>query len=440
VDGRALAFTAGLAVLMSVVFGIAPAFQHDHATAQEALGDSPRTTAGGGATRIRSVLVAGEVALAVILLASAFLTTRSLLRMLEQDPGFEVRGLATLRLLLPPDRYPDAPSMAPALRELQDRFGGLPGVTGVGLTNRAPFQAGNTVRFRLEHEPAASAGEQAEAATRSVDAAYFRVLRARLVRGRFFDPRDEGDAPPVLVVNRTLAERVFPGQDAVGQRLVFTFAPDQPAREIVGVVDDVREGPLDAARQPALYNPLMRTGARVVDVLLRTGGDPASHLAAAEHVVKAFDPGIVLLRKTTMDAVVADSPWVFLRRYPATLTSLFAGTALVLAAVGLFGTISFLVTARTREIGIRMALGASARDVLALLMWQGLWPALAGIVAGMAGSILLARVAVNLLFGISTGDPLTFVLVPAIAAAVVLLATYVPARRAMQLDPAAAFR
>ncbi|HUE84883.1 MAG TPA: ABC transporter permease [Vicinamibacterales bacterium] len=439
-DGRALAFTTALTLLIGVVLGLAPLVPRETDRPQDALSEHTRTTAGGATQRLHAVLVGGEVALAVVLLSGAFLTTRSLLAMLEQDPGFDTRNLATLRVLLPTDRYPDADRMVPALREIQARLSTLPGVEGVGLTNRAPFQEGNTVRFRLEHEAAATAGEQAEAMTRSVDPSYFDVLKARLIRGRTFDTRDEGDGPPVVIVNRTLAERSFPGRDAVGQRIVFTFAPDQPAREIIGVIDDVREGALDSARQPVLYNPLMRSGARVVDVMLRTAGDPAAQVTPAERALKEVDAELLLLRGTTMETVVASAPWVFFREYPATLTSVFAVSALLLAAVGLFGMISYVVVQRTREIGIRMALGARPGDVMRLIMGRGLGPALAGIVAGLAGALALARVAESLLFGVSAGDPLTFLLVPLVVIAVATAATYMPARRAMRLDPMAAVR
>lgn len=439
-DGRALAFTVATAVLTGILFGLAPAVQLTRPNPQEALSDQGRTTAGGGRHRVRAALVAAQVALAVVLLAGAVLTTRSLLRMLEQDPGFETRGLATLRILLPQERYPDADRGVPALREIKARLGALPGAEGVGITNRAPFQAGNTVRFRHEHEPATSAGEQAEASIRSVDPSYFAVLKARLLRGRPFDGRDEGEAPPTIIVNRTLAERQFGGQDPIGRRLVFTFAPDQPAREIVGVIDDVREGPLDAAADPAIYTPLLRTGARVVDIMIRTSGEPSTLLAAAEHAVKGFDPAILLMRKATMRTLVDDSSWVFFRRYPATLISVFAGSALLLAAIGLFGMVSYAASQRTREIGVRMALGARPGDVFRLMMGHGLRPALAGVALGLTVALGLARVVESLLFGVSTRDPLTFVVVPLALVALAALATSVPARRAMKLDPVSAIR
>ena len=440
IDGRVLAFTAGLTLLLGVVLGLAPLAQRERERPQEALNAHTRTTAGTATHRLRALLVGSEVALAVILLSGAFLTTRSLLAMLDQDPGFGPARLATLRVLLPADRYPDAERMVPALREMQARLEALPGVQGVGLTNRAPFQEGNTVRFRLEHEPAATAGEQAEAMTRSADPSYLDVLKARLISGRAFDTRDEADGPPVFIVNRTLAERFFPGQDVIGQRIVFTFAPGQPAREIVGVIEDVREAALDTARQPVLYSPLMRSGARVVDIMIRTAGAPAAQIAPAERALKAIDPQFLLLRGTTMEAMMANSPWVFFRQYPATLTTVFAVSALLLAAIGLFGMISYLVTQRTREIGIRMALGARPNDVMRLIVGRGLGPALAGIVAGIGGALALARVAERLLFGVSAGDPLTFLIVPLVVIAVAAAATYVPARRATRLDPMAAFR
>lgn len=440
VDARALAFTAGLIVLTGVLFGLAPAVQGRDAHPHAVLSGNTRGTAGSASDRTRSVLVAAQVALAVVLLAGAVLTTRSLFKMLHQDPGFDKQRLAILRTLLPQERYPDAPRMVAALRGLHERLAAMPGVEGVGMTNRTPFQAGNTVRFRLEHEPAQSAGEQAEAPIRSVDAFYFQVLGAKLLRGRYFDRTDERDGPPVLIINRTLAEQTFPGVDAVGRRLVFTFAPDQPPREIVGVIDDVREGPLDAAPEPAIYTPLMRTGARVVDIVLRSSADPVPHLTSAEHAVKQFDPGLLLLRKTTMEAVVADAPWVFFRRYPATLTSLFAVAALLLAGVGLFGLISYTVTQRTREIGVRIALGARPADVLHLTMRQGLKPAVAGILGGMALALALARGVEHMLFGVSATDPLTFAVMPVVVTAMAVLAVYVPARRATKLDPVAAFR
>lgn len=440
VDGRVLAFVAGLTLLVGIALGLAPLAQREPDGPQVVLNEHPRATAGAASHRLRAVLVGGEIALAVILLSGALLTTRSLVAMLDEDPGFDPAHLAAVRVLLPADRYPDAARMVPALREIQARLSALPGVKGVGLTNRAPFQEGNTVRFRREHEPAASAGEQAEAMTRSVDPAYFEVLRARLVRGRAFDTRDAGDGPPVLIVNRTLAERYFPGQDALGQRIVFTFAPDQPAREIVGIVEDVREAALDAARQPVVYNPLMRSGARVVEVVLRTAGDAASIIAPTAAALKEIDAELLVLRGTTMEAIVSGSPWVFIRQYPATLTSVFAFSALLLAAIGLFGTISYLVAQRTREIGIRMALGARPVDVLRHIMGRGLASALAGVAAGTVGAVALARVAESLLFGVSARDPLTFLLVPLLVIAVAAAATYVPARRATGLDPTAALR
>ena len=440
VNARTVVISASLALLTALFVGLGPALQVTRPRPQDVLGEDNRSTASVATHRLRALLLSAQVALAVVLLSGAFLTSRSLLKMLEQDPGFDTRRLAVLRVLLPNDRYPDTAAAVPAVRELQQRLAALPGIEGVGLTNRTPLQAGNTVRYRREHEPAGSAGEQPEASIRSVDGSYFGVLKARLVSGRVFEAADESGGPPVLIVNRTLAEREFAGQDAVGRRLVFTFAPDQPAREIVGVIEDVREGPLDASRQPALYTPLMRGGARVVEFVLRTSGDPEAQLGPAEQVLNQFDRTLLVLRRTTIEDMMADAPWVFMRRYPATLTSAYALAALALAAVGVFGMISYLVAQRTREIGVRVALGARPVDVFRLMIGHGLRPALAGTAAGILCSLALARLIGSLLFGVSAGDPVTYLLVPVIVIVTAGLAAFVPARRAMKLDPMAALQ
>ncbi|HZU22865.1 MAG TPA: FtsX-like permease family protein, partial [Terriglobales bacterium] len=430
-----LGFTIALAIVVGVLFGLAPALRSEGAALHLDLAEAGRGAAGSH-RRLRDALIVAEVAIAATLLVSSGLLVESLLRVVNVDPGFNRHNLLVLGYSLPPGAKGDA-FLRDALREV----GELPGVAAVGVTSVPPLACPgpcNTSRFQVENEPAVSTANQPEANNRQVSSGYFQTLQARLLQGRQFTERDmQPDAPLVAIVNRTLADKYYRG-NALGKHFTFTCCPGQKPREIVGVVGDIQEGAIGSQQHPALYTPAQSQPSYAL--VIRTAGDPASYIPTVRKTLLGIDPKTVVFRASSLDAIVETSMPMFLRRLPAILVTVFGSLALLLAAIGIYGVLSYSVAQRTREFGIRMALGAGRRDLLRIVLNSGLKLVLIGMAVGLLAAAALARVTSSMLFGVRSTDPLTYSAAAALVALIATAAMLAPALRAARLDPLDALR
>ena len=439
IDLRALAFTGALSLLTGVIFGLAPALQASKADLQESLKEGSRTSSIAASNRLRSMLIVSEIALALVLLVGAGLMTKSLLRLLDVDPGFDPKNLLTFQLSLPSAKY-GANNQAPVFyQQLLTRLETLPGVKGAGAVNRLPLVGGSTGVPLIEGRPAPAPGQEPVANVRTVSFGYFRAMGIPLIKGRVFTEQDQVGAPRVLMVNQTLAAQLFSGQNAIGQRIRFTFTGDQPF-EIVGVVGDEKVTPLDTATTPVIYFPHLQNSDLAMNMVVRTATDPLAFASTVRSEVRAMDADLLVYHIESMEHHIAMRPSTMMRRYPTMLIGAFAAIALLLAVIGIYGIISYSVSQRTHELAIRIALGAGRRDILKLVVGQGLGLTAAGIGIGLAAAFMLTSFLSSMLFEVGTSDPLIFIGVAMLLAAVALLASYLPARRATKVDPMVALR
>jgi predicted permease len=438
-DPGILLFAMALALLTGLVFGLAPALQASRLDLQGALKDGGRASGGVAGQRLRSALVGSEIALAVVLLVGAGLMMKSLLRLMQVNLGFDSTNVLTMTVVLPAGKYTDTNRMVAYYQQAQERLASLPGVTGAGAVSQLPLQPGNTTRFIIEGEPAPPPGQETEANIRVASANYFQALGIPLAQGRNFAESDNADATRVAIINQSLAEKLFGGRSAVGRRLLFPSFPDQSV-EIVGVVGDVKTTGLDQAVRPVLYYPFTQNASIATNLVLRAKADAAAVANAARNECRALEPDVAIFNVQTMETLIAQTPAAFMRRAPAWLTGIFAGVALLLAALGVYGVVSYSVSQRTREIGVRMALGARRADILKLVLRQGLSLTLIGVAMGTVAALALTRWLDSLLYEVSARDPLTFALVIGALTLVALLACYIPARRAMKVEPVVSLR
>ena len=436
---RAFCFTAALSLMTGIVFGLAPAWQSSKLDLHEALKDGGRISSGSTRRRFRSMLVVSEIALAFVLLVGAGLMIRSTLRLLEVKLGFNPENLMTMRVELPFPKYAEDDQTRAFHRQLLTRLEALPGVTGVGTVNWLPMQGGPGDLLLVKGQAPPPPGQEPKSSTRVVSSSYFRTMGISLLEGRDFTDRDDQTNPQVLIINRSLATRLFADQDPIGRQLIFAGGEPKPF-EIVGVVDDERVGALDEEAASVVYRPYLQEPWNKLNLVVRSAGNPTSIVNAVTSEVQAIDQDLALYSAATMNQLIADSPSTFLRRYPALLMAVFAAVALMLAAVGIYGVISYSVNQRTNEIGIRIALGAARRDIFTLVLGEGLTLTLIGLGIGLAAATGLTRLLSSLLFGVGTTDPLTFVLIPLILTGAALGACFVPARRAARVDPMFALR
>ena len=446
-----LLFTFGVATVSGMIFGLAPALRAARANLHVELANDTRTST--GKQRLRDLLVVGEAALAAMLVVGSGLLVSSMWRLVNVDPGFNRHNLLTVGYQPPPARYQDPPPADPNApqrstkliayqRSVQEKVAAIPGVTGVAaLVGPLPLSCDgcNTVRFRPQGYPAPTGAKQPEGNIRVVTDDYFRVLQARLLKGRNFSEQDTDISPRVVIVNRALAEQYF-GGDALRKTLTFTFSPTQKPREIVGVVENMKQGFFDQPETPTLYLPFAQSANPGGTLIIRTAGDPATAAESVRQALLSIDGDTAVFRITTLDANVESSTAMFLRRLPALLVTIFGGLALLLAAIGVYGVVAYSVAQRTREFGIRMALGASTGDVMRMVMSRGARLAAMGALIGLAGAAVLVKVEARLVFGLRAADAAAFLLAAALIAFISLLASYVPARRAARLDPLAALR
>ena len=433
---QVFAFLCAVAVLTGLAFGLSPALQISQDGAGEDLKEESRASDGASRARLRHVFVVAEIAFSLVLLVAAGLLIRSLNSLLHRDPGFDSKNLLTFSVNLPDASYPKDPDAVRFDHEFTQRAEGLPGINDIASNTIIPLTGGgNTIRFVLEGQSVA-AGQESESDIRNISANYFSVVKIPLISGRFFNDADDStEGLKHIIVNKSFVESHFPNESPLGKRLKFTFSDKQPYREIVGVVGDIADAGLDSAPEPALFVPFLQGVHSFLSYVVRNSGNPANAVASLRSALHDIDPQLVLLQPQTMDELVSQSPSVFLRRYPSVLIGSFAALALILAMVGLYGLVSYSVAQRTREVGIRMALGAGQRDVLRLVLGEGARLAALGVAIGVVSGLALTRLMRSLLFAVNPADPLTFIGVAILLAAVALLACLIPARRATRVDP-----
>ncbi|HEX6716579.1 MAG TPA: ABC transporter permease [Pyrinomonadaceae bacterium] len=436
---RVLIFALTLAVFATALFSLSPIFRLTNADVREGMAEGTRGTAGRVWTRIGSKLVILELTTAMVLLVGAGLLGKSFYRLLQVDPGFDTTHLITMSVRAPVSAY-DKDEQALALqREIVDQVKTLPGVTSVALTRQLPLDFnGNTDWIRFVGR--AYNGEHNDVNVRGVSSDYFATLQARLLRGRTFTDSEDITKPKVVVINQTLANKYYPGEDPIGQRFGDLELNPRSIKEIVGVVDDIREGPLDSEIWPGYYYPINQHPNVGYSVVVRTSRREESLIPTVADAIRRIDSRITISSQTTMTARVNQGPTVYLRRSSTWLVGGFAAVALLLGVVGLYGVIAYSVTQRTREIGVRIALGAQHSTVYRLILKEAGALALAGIVIGTGCAILAASLMRKLLFGTPPWDVTTLVCVAVVLGACALLASFLPARRAASVDPISALR
>ena len=436
IDYRVLAFAIGISALTGIIFGVAPALTASKLDVSSSLKEGGRAGEGHRRTSARSILLIGEVALSLVLLVGAGLLIKSFLRLQEVRPGFNPENVLIASVALPGVKYNSTGQRPEFFRQLQERLEAVPGVQAVGGGINLPLGASNYAigRAFVAEGRAMTTDESVAASYYAITGDFFRALQVPLLVGRVFEPRDNENAPKVVIVNETAAKRHFGSPDAaIGKRLTI-WRDEKFPREIIGVVGDTKVDTLERETNEQIYVPHAQDpGWNFMALVIRTVGDPASFVPVLRREVQALDKDQPLYNIRTYQDVVASS--LGTRRVSMQLFTVFAGAALLLAAVGIYGVIAYSVTQRTQEIGIRMALGAQARDVLTLVLRQGMTLTAIGIVVGLAGAFALTRLLSSLLFNVNAADPLTFAGIALLLALVALLACYLPARRAAKLDP-----
>jgi putative ABC transport system permease protein len=440
VDGRVLLFTLGVSVLTGIVFGLAPVWQVTKINVNDTLKEGGRGAAGSARHRLRSALVVAEVALALLLLVGAGLLIKSFWKMRGVGPGFNPDGLLTMRIELPESRYREIPTQTQYRRAMLAEVNTLPGARAA-LVSELPLSGDSLSHDFAVEGREVGVGDEPDVETRSIEGDYFRVMQIPLRSGRDFTPFDNENAPLVGVINDTLASQFFKDQDPIGKRVRWARDSQLNWITIVGVVGDVKHFGLDAPERPALYTPYpqsMRPWKRWMSLVVRGENAEGALTQQVKTSVWRIDPKIPLTKTLLMREVMGSS--FDARRFNMLLLGVFAAVAMTLAAVGIYGVMSYAVTQRTHEIGVRIALGAKPRDVINLIVARGMGLTIIGAAAGLILSAALTRLMSTLLFGVGATDPLTFVCVSFLLLAVALLACYVPARRATKVDPIIALR
>ena len=438
IDGRVLTFALFISVATGVLFGLFPALQASRLDLNETLKEGGRSGGGTGRQRVRSTLVVVEVGLSVALLIGTGLLLRSFWKLQDVKPGFEPDHLLTMRINLPGNRYSDESQAGSFYSRLLEEAKATPGVQSAAITSLVPMGSGDTSsEVQIPGKPAMPDGSQPSASWRIVSPGYLRTLAIPL-RGRDFDDRDTSNSPPVTIISEETARQYWPGEDPIGKTIILrSFG--RKLFTIIGVAGDVRSFGLDTDSRPMAYVPLAAAATwKPMSLVVRTSIEPTSLAPSVRGVLRSIDANVPVYDVQTIEQLLYNS--LGSRRFNMFLLGSFAGIALLLASVGLFGVMAYLVSQRTHEIGIRRALGAQATDVFKLVLQQGLVLALIGVGVGLVCALGLTQVMSSLLFEVSATDPVTFIIAPLMLVGIALLACYVPARRATRVDPIAALR
>ncbi|HLY17190.1 MAG TPA: ABC transporter permease, partial [Bryobacteraceae bacterium] len=444
-DWRVLLFALAVSLITGILFGLAPALTAAGFSVAEHLKEATR----GGTSRrqnfVSGVLVVVEFAICVVLTIGAGLLVRSFWKLTQLDPGFNAQNVMTLRIWIPvpndpaTDIYAKVDQRAVFTREVLRRVSALPGVAGAAVTTSIPLSGNiNQLRFTVENHTMQS-GESPIGDVVSVTPGYFTVLGAPLLEGRFFAETDQTGAPGAVIVDRATARKYWPNESAIGKRLKLgPLQSPRPWSAVVGVVGDIRHDGMDIDGVPHIYFPIYQINGKALGIVLRSQSNPASLGEAARREVQAVDPNLPVFGVRALDDMLSDS--LSQRRFSAQLMAAFAALAILLAGVGIYGVLAYSISQRTREIGVRMALGARRSEVMRMIFWQGGRLILVGIGAGIASAFAFSRALSGLVYGVSLNDPLVFAGVPAVLIAVAAAASYFPARRATRIDPIIALR
>jgi putative ABC transport system permease protein len=438
-DFRVLAFTSGVSLLTALIFGTMPAVFGTRIDLNNTLKEGGRSANASARHRTRGLLVIAEVALALMVLVGAGLMIQSFMNLRNVGPGFNEKNVLTFSVNLPQAKYTERPQRGEFFRQLLERVRALPGVDAAGATATLPLTGGNWGRsLTVEGYPVLSVGQAPMIQHTVVTPAYFHTLGIPVLMGRDFTERDSKDAEKVTIVDERLAHEYWPNESPIGKRVRFGPPEDnEPWHTVVGVVGAVRHAQLDKETRKSVYLPHLQIPVNGLSVVVQAK-NPANLVAALRGQIREMDPDLPVVDLMTMEEVVSQSVWQ--NRLYAILFSAFAGIALLLAAVGIYGVMSYSVTQRTQEIGIRMALGAQVKDVLQLVVKGGLALSLIGVAVGIAGALALTRLLRTLLFGVTPTDSVTFIAVSLMLLFVALMACYIPARRATKVDPLVALR
>jgi putative ABC transport system permease protein len=441
IDVRVLGFTLVVSLLTGLIFGLVPALQASKPDLNDALKEGGRGAGGGvRAIRIRNLLVVSEIALSLVLLVGAGLLIRSFIRLQQFELGFNPENLLTMRVQLPGSKYREEKQRA-FFQQLMERMEAVPGVQSVGAISSVFLtDTPSSTNFSIEGRPVPIGAEDIEVPLDVVTTKYFKVMGIPLIEGREFDEHDVPASPLVAIINQTFARRFFPDEDPIGKRYVYGRpGPNNNSWiTIVGVVGDMRRTGFDRPVRPETFLPLSQNSDNALTIVARTTGDPANLAAALRSEVWAIDKEQSVYEIKTMRQILSEM--LSQRRFNMLLLGIFAAVALTLAAVGIYGVMSYAVAERTHEIGLRMALGAQTSDVLNLIVRQGMVLAVTGLFVGLAASFALTRLMTSLLYGVSATDPVTFIAIPVVLTGVALGACLVPARRAIKVDPMVALR
>jgi len=437
-----LLWTLGISILTGIIFGLAPALHISRLNLNDSLKEGGKADSGqaAGSRRLRSVLVVSEIALAVVLLASAGLLIRSFIRLQQVDRGFDTDNVLTMVVRLPYARYPEDAQLVIFFNQAIERMRSLPGVRSAGMVNFLPLYGGlgSNTGFKIIGRPEPPPGQGPGTDVRVVDAGYFQTLGIPLLRGRNFTELELKEPKRVILINEALARKHFPNEDPIGQRLDVAMFEKPTITEIIGVVGNVKYDSLIDDTPPAVYFPHPELAYPFMTLVLRTDRDPAAIAPAAQREIRAIDPNQPVSDVRTMNQVMSEA--VSRSRFNTLLLGLFAGLATLLSAVGIFGVMNYAVALRTRELGLRLAIGAQPRQVLLLVLKQGLVLTVVGVALGLVAAFALTRLLSGLLFGVEAFDAPTFTAISLLLIFVSLLACYLPARRAMRIDPMMALR
>ncbi|HJS24264.1 MAG TPA: ABC transporter permease [Pyrinomonadaceae bacterium] len=437
-----LLWTLGVSILTGIIFGLAPALHISRLNLNDSLKEGGKSESGqaSGSRRLRSALVVSEIALAVVLLASAGLLIRSFIRLQQVDRGFNTDNILTMMIRLPDAKYPQDPQLVAFFNQALEKIRQLPTVRSAGMVNHLPLYGGlgSNTGFKILGRPEPPPGQWPSTDVRVVDSEYFPAMGIPLLRGRHFSAAELREPRQKILINEALARAYFASEDPIGQRLdVAMFEKPTPA-EIIGVVGNVRYDSLVDESPPAVYFPHPGLAYSFMTLVVRTDGEPTAIAPAIQREIRTLDPNQPVSDVRTMNQVMSE--WVSRSRFNTLLLGLFAGLATLLSAVGIFGVMNYSVALRTRELGLRLAVGAQPRQVLLLVLKQGFLLTIVGVILGLAAAFALTRLLSGLLFGVGTVDATTFTAISLLLVVVSLLACYLPARRAMRIDPLSALR